>query len=610
MRNPLAAQSLQPLIDELRMKVYPKDTSAIAVVLSEKGEAYVDGYNGTKLIVSRRIKILKKKGIDEFGQFVRYIFAGKISKITGTTYNLEDGVIVPSEIDTDLVYKGHHTKSVNDLHVAFSKVKVGSVIEYNYTVRFDYITFPSWFFQTTIPVIFSEYTLYNPLRSRFKFEIDGDQPLAIQETLIEDKKFRWVMTNIPAFHVEPLMPYRRKISSIYFAPDYNQTPASWEKVRELFLHHVDFTGIIAFKEKKLNTVADSIVAIYSNPIEVISAISNYVKSKVTWNGHMDCLAGKPLDILKKKQGSSGDIILLMLSLLFKANLNVSTILLSTREHGEIDQNKPSPNRFNYVIGLVSLGDKFLLVDATDKLLPYNEIPQYCANVMGFLITPEGFEWVAVTVNQKSKTSTTLTLNPSPTGDLKAEVTISKYGFTAHKARSIASIDGEKELFNEFSQGNRWSIGLQEFRNENEIEKPTIEKYEVETDEGILISDTKIYIDPFIFNKRENPFKEEKRKYPIDFEVKYEDIVLCTVIIPKGYKVETLPANLAITLPQNDVKFSISYTQSKDSVMVARIMQINKTVFSPDEYVALREFFNRMVDKDREPLVLMVDTLSK
>src|SRR5688500_18757411 len=89
-------------IDEVKMRVYDKDTSANAVVLVDYGESTIRYFQnvGFKLTYERitRIKILKKDGL-EWADFTIPLYkndtdAEKASGIKGATYNLENGKIV------------------------------------------------------------------------------------------------------------------------------------------------------------------------------------------------------------------------------------------------------------------------------------------------------------------------------------------------------------------------------------------------------------------------------------------------------------------------------------------------------------------------------------
>ena len=76
-------------------------------------------------------------------------------------------------------------------------------------------------------------------------------------------------------------------------------------------------------------------------------------------------------------------------------------------------------------------------------------------------------------------------------------------------------------------------------------------------------------------------------------------------MPEGYSADEMPKPLSLKMnEQGDASFS--YSVSKPSANLISIqcrLEINKTLFQTSEYEALREFFNRVVAKQNEQIVL-------
>ena len=49
--------------------------------------------------------------------------------------------------------------------------------------------------------------------------------------------------------------------------------------------------------------------------------------------------------------------------------------------------------------------------------------------------------------------------------------------------------------------------------------------------------------------KENPFKQEKREFPIDFSFPFENISTTIINLPEGYRVESIPEAMAMQYPQ-------------------------------------------------------------
>ncbi|MFM8740804.1 MAG: hypothetical protein ACKOC0_11455, partial [Cytophagales bacterium] len=89
--------------DELKMTIYPKDSSAKAVVLADFGESKLE-YNQSKSSFqvlferTRRLKILTKEGLD-WANFNIPLYHNpsdeeKLTNLKAITYNLENGKMI------------------------------------------------------------------------------------------------------------------------------------------------------------------------------------------------------------------------------------------------------------------------------------------------------------------------------------------------------------------------------------------------------------------------------------------------------------------------------------------------------------------------------------
>ncbi len=112
----------------------------------------------------------------------------------------------------------------------------------------------------------------------------------------------------------------------------------------------------------------TVTAGLSTPQEKIAAIHQYVCQNVTLGPKRACkyINSSLKKVLDDKKGNSAEINLLMASMLDKAGIEAHPVLISTRDHGFIRQNMPVVSQFNYVLCLAKVGDKNILLDATDN----------------------------------------------------------------------------------------------------------------------------------------------------------------------------------------------------------------------------------------------------
>jgi hypothetical protein len=102
---------------------------------------------------------------------------------------------------------------------------------------------------------------------------------------------------------------------------------------------------------------------------------------------------------------------------------------------------------------------------------------------------------------------------------------------------------------------------------------------------------------------ENPFKSPDRLYPVDYAFMSEKTILMNYTLPEGYTLVSAPSSLKAKLPENAASMSYSVTVLENKVSLVFKFNINRIMFVQNEYTNLREFYNQMVAKCAEPLVI-------
>ncbi len=636
-------------IEQVSMKIYSADTSASAVVLADYGESIIqyDQSDGFTLLFERltRIKILTKNGMDWANFSIPlYHEASNDEKLMGLkaiTYNLEDGKVIETKLKNDAVFKEKQDANVDITKVTMPNVKAGSVIEITYKVKSDFIfNFQDWEFQRTIPIVWSEYRARIPEYFNYDKYMQGYVQLVLNEQSqspgsisitskernvqsgtsfetdkinFQENRFRWAAKDVPAFKPEPFITTTRDyISKINFELASTQYPnqtikrymGTWEDINNQYAESSEFGGEVAGNGFLKRTV-EEITAGMTGQEDKIGAIINYVKLNVAWDGTSRKFISKTLrKVLEDKKGSSAEVNLLVASMLEKADIKVSPVLLSTRDHGFVRETTPISSQFNYVICLATAGEKSFLLDATEKLLPTGMLPERCLNGSGLAVSKDGYQWVKLQANTKSRTVINADLTLSESGDLKGKLQIDRGGYDALASRKKYLSKDESEYVKDFLGSRSWEITKTEIGNAKDINQPLKETYDLVVNEHVVSTPDALYFNPLLMHRiEENPFKLENRQYPVDYSSPFERIYLSRVTIPEGYQVDELPEAKAIALPANAGRFTYSVTKAGNLLNIISNFQINKSLFSQIEYPNLREFYNQVVAKQAEQIVL-------
>lgn len=640
-------------LEDLKMTRYDKDSSASAVVLGDYGNSAISFNQNTGFVLKferlTRIKILKKEGL-EWANFEIPLYKEgstdeKILGLKAVTYNLENGKIVQTKAKSDALLREKYSENVEIVKVALPNVKEGSIVEIAYQVNSEFlVNFQDWEFQYRIPVVHSEYRATVPEFFHYDKYLQGYVPLDIADqtsagafisittkersgggwtpgstSFSNDKidykedKFRWVAKNVPAFKPEPFITtYKDYIAKLNFELAYIKFPnepikpilGSWQEINTRYDEHEQF-GRQVPGNGFLKKIVDEITAGKSTPEEKISAIYTYVQQNIAWNKISRMGVDKSLrKVLDEKNGNSAEINLLLASMLEKANIKVKPVMISTRDHGFIRENLAVASQFNYVICVVQVGDKQILLDATDKLLPVGTIPSRCLNGNGLVISKEGPSWVKLAAPTKTRSLVSAELAVEEDGSLKGKLTLDRSGYSALQSRHSFFSRPESDYVKEFIGSNSWDVVKSEFVNAKDLHQPFKETHDLVINDRAVSGGDAIYLNPLVsLQEIENPFKSETREYPVDFTSPLEKMYISRIIVPQGYVVDELPKPSIIVLPENSAKYIFNATVQGDVISITSHLQINKSLFIQDEYNDLRQFYNLVVAKQAEQIVL-------
>jgi hypothetical protein len=637
-------------MEELKMTVYDKDSSASAVKLFDVGESLVTGVRST---FSRhtRIKILNEEGL-QYGSVIVPFFSlgsyygnlGTFSGLRASTYNLENGKMVETKLETKGKFKEELVDGISVIRFALPQVKVGSIIEYKYNIEvLILLELRSWDFQDLIPCRWSEYEAHvshvtnfqysfrgylSPIINEKKSEYCGGVsateasklriPSEYLEEFRECEYYHWAIGDVPAFKEEPFISSRKNYQSgvsfnLTSIDPPGPTPPStfmstWD---ELTVKYIDETFSDNSNVKKtgfLQERSQELVKGLTSPDEKVRAIYQYVKTNLAWTGSYSNRITEPKEIFEQKKGASGDLNLVLLAMLRYAGLQADPVLISTRSNGFIRQDAPVRSQFNSVLVLSDYKGKKMVLDATDKFLSMEFLPSSCLNGLGYKASPGSYQWINLMESPKTRKTVSMDLALGENGTLSGGLTALSTGYEARSIRDKISTDGIKKHLEDFLKGKTIHLLDTTIENLDKVSEPLKETYSIEMADHAQSSGEVIYLDPVIFEKQaSNPFLQPERKYPIDYAYPQETIFIFKLKIPAGYVVDELPQTKISVLPENAGKFVYSSSVLDGTISIMSQFVLNKALFSQQEYPGLRELYNIVVTKHSEQIVLKKKT---
>lgn len=447
-------------MEDLTMTSYPLDSSASAVILEDFGKVYPE--TGLSMFYERhvRIKILKAEGTQWADQTIQLAVAGTAGEnrfqFNASTFNLVNGKVVETELPKESMFREKFTRGIELQKFTFQNVKPGSVLEYSFSMRAPGL--PDWQFQKTIPTRRSEFWTIMPSELIFKHVSHG----YIAATTYEAKESaatntnHWIYHNVPAFKAEPYMSSESDFIGrleFYLAGvgagirlqlfgSEIQSIESWDKVNEM-LYNSPYVGDHITGNLFLKSIAKEVTEGKTEPLEKVAALYDYVKKRYSWQPGGTLGSYRFKEAYDKGMGSSADINLALASMLDKLGFSVNAVFISTRDNGMVRKLVSMPYQFNYIICAVRIGDRIILLDATEKHLPLGYLPERCINGEGFMLDKTQYAWIPTDFFPISKTVTSGELQLQGNGNVEGKITFTRDGYDALNFRKEYSEKGSE-----------------------------------------------------------------------------------------------------------------------------------------------------------------------
>ncbi len=629
-----SSDSFRVTLPDIETNVFEKDSTANALIIYEYGKSWVS--NSTydlKTEQKRKVKILNKDGFDEATVEI-YLYKKdnnayeKVDKIVATTYNMENGTVVKSQLDKNNIYREKYNENLNLVKFTLPNVKEGSVITYSYTLTTPFMfKYRGWRFQDNIPTLYSEYQTSIPGNWLYNIKLVGSKKLTTNTSEVKKNCLQgsrgasascsesaYAMKDIPAFIEEDYMTtednylarveYELKTFQGFDGTVRHYTK-EWEDVDKEFKtdHSI---GRQLLKSIKLEEILPSKIIELPNSFEKAQSIYEHIQKKYTWNGKYRIFKDVSIkDLIKNKSGNISSINILLHNLLKESGYNVKPLLISTRQNGHATKIFPVISDFNYLVVHLTIDEKTYLLDATDKYLSFGEIPFKCLNQYGRLLdlSKKGkSEWFDISA-KKSDIIYAADLHIDDNEKIVGNIQTKRSGYHAYRHRK-AYFKNKTQYFEEL---------------ENRAANAEISDYEVikSSATGPIFRDTynieyendetgdNIYLDPFFIKFfKENPFKLQERSYPIDFGYKDTYNYSLKFDLGEAYELVEKPESFATSLPNKTGRLLFSCNMVQNQISLNLRIEFKEDIYPPEYYPYLKEFMSKIVDIQNNSLILL------
>jgi hypothetical protein len=618
--------------EELTEKSHPLHPDASAAVLYRE---HVSNYEyllmeGFYMIteVFERVKIYNNDGYGYANKTIN-LYQGsngseEIMDLKAYTYFLDtNNKIQKVKLKSEGIFE---EKTFDYLHrqiLTMPDVKDGCVIELRYKLKSPFFSVDKFRLQEKIPInslyaklLVPEYFIYkahkrgptpfNIIKTSFTHTLEGGN------TYVADS-YEVKLTNVSAAEFEPYAGnLDNYIGSLKFELAQIKYPGSsivnylttWEEVSKNLSEATYIEDELA-KNSYFEEDIDNLLSGVSNPQDKMMAIYEFVKNKMTWNKvHSIYVNDGVRKAYKEGSGNVAEINLILTAAFRYAGIQANPVFLGTNDHGI--PYSPTNNGFNYIISGVEVTDKVLLFDASFKDGEMNILQDKLLAWQGRIVREDGSSaWVPLIPDNHAVEMSMVTATIDD--ELSVNGT-SKNRYIGHYARekraeykSLSDDALRKKLESDKGEIELSNIDVQNLKT---LHQPISLSYDFEESDVVENVGGKLYLSPMLFmGQKESPFKLDKREYPVKFDFPFKTRKIINITIPEGYTIESLPESTSFSLGQDSGSFRYQIKLNGQVIQLTTEMALNHTLIGTNEYEVLKGFYQLIVEKENEKVVL-------
>ena len=347
-------------------------------------EVYYVFINGDFRVINNvkcRLKVLKPEGkhVADHEIGVRLSSSSSVPEtvrgLKAVAYNMENGKVVKTKMESSMIHEEQIDKTEKLIKFSVPQVRVGTVIEYEYRLESDfYFQLRDWYAQTSIPVVYTKYSVTIPEWLNFHLEETGMSQLenkqefasmTIGDDIINTETNIFIGHNLPALKADDYIwcaadygcKVTHELQSVtipgYVYKDYS---VKWETIDETLFADDEFGGRI----KKSSPLKDEMIAAgipqIADKQERFDATWKLLRQRVRWNGDYAFWAKSGSKVLKEGTGTNADMNFLLINMLHDAGIEAEPVVLRLRNRGRLPMSHASLKYLSTFVVAVELND--------------------------------------------------------------------------------------------------------------------------------------------------------------------------------------------------------------------------------------------------------------
>ncbi len=630
----------KPTNEELTMTTYAPDTSAVAVVLYKTCDVRYEIMMGDFRLSYEyevKIKVLKSDGTSYADVNVPYYEPEKligtskevVTSIDASAYNMEDGKMMREKMKKEFVFKERLNKSYMQVKFSIPNVKVGTVLEYKYKILSDfYYNIKGWYAQQDIPVVYGHYDITIPEYFKFNLENHGYERLAVTDKTesltfslpgqsdqlhCNGRHLNFKANQLQALHADSYLwcpdDYRTQISFELQSMDfpgvlYRNFAQSWEQIDKILIEDEDFGGML----KMRNPYRDEMTALDIDKLPdtnaKICALFQFLRKKMNWNEQYSLYGNEVKKAIKNGTGNNADFNFVLMSMLREANIPCAPVVMSRRSVGMLPFAHPSIQKLNtFVVAAANSDSSFVYLDGSIRAGYLNILPTVLMVERARMISSNGSRWVNLSNLGKNQLRSLVNASVNAEGKITGTRTTGYVGQYASSLRNrFRTAKDSAEFVSNLETSEEIKVNDLRF-NQMDNFSPQVEETITFEKEGTM-NDNLIYLNPMIFlHVEKSPFTQAERKLPVELPYTEQVTLSVSIDIPEGYAVDEVPKPLTVKTEDGSGKCRYNIQAQGNRVMLIYTFSYDKLTYAAQEYQGLKAFWEAIVEKNNEMLVL-------
>jgi len=495
-----------------------------------------------------------------------------------------------------------------------------------------YILQDEWYFQRTIPVAQSRYTLQLPSGWDYK-AVWINHPEVVPAS-VGNNQWQWNLTQIPEIKPEEMMPPWKGVAGLMIVSLIPPGGGShgflnWSEMgvweNQLLQGRLNASPAIKQKVAELTANRPATPAKMQALAEFMQKDIRYVAIELGIGGWQPHAAD---ETFSHRYGDCKDKATLLASMLKEIGVDSYLVPIHTERGGVTPNTPPHIGSFNHVILAIHLPDgvndpsftavfqdpklgRLLIFDPTDEITPFGSVRGALQDSYALMVTPDGGQLIQIPRLPTSSNGIARTgqFTIDPRGVLMGSVHETRVGDAATRQRAaFRYAEKETDKIKPIEQIMSYSMGTFQITkasvsNLNQTSLPFGYDWNFGAIDYGKIAGDLLLVRPRVIGVKSSGLLETKepRRYPVEFEGPQRDTDTFEIKIPAGYAVDELP-------PPVDVEYTFGSYHSKtetrgDAIVYTRTYEIKELSVPVSKAEELKKF-NRIIASDERSTAVL------